>query len=97
MFGLMKSKNKLRYITVLLAVGLSGCWAPRCPVDTCLVEFEHVHASHISGVFSGKNPLHPPKVHFLWDKNKGEVNPNMDLKTVPGRKKLRKKFPWERW
>lgn len=93
----MKKHGKLFIISAFLLTGLSGCWAPRCPINSCLVDFEHVHGSHVSGVFSGRNPLHPPKVHFLWDKDKGELNPDTDLETVPGRKKLRKKFPWERW
>lgn len=94
----MKKNRKLSLILLLPLVTLTGCWAPRCPIDTCLVDFEHVHSTYVSGVFSGRNVLRkPPKVRFLWDKNKGELNPDTDLKTTPGRKKLRKKFPWERW
>lgn len=82
---------------LFITASMSGCWAPRCPINSCLVEFEHVHSDYVSGVFSGRQLLPPPKVRFLWDQNKGENNPDTDLKTTPGRKKLRKKFPWERW
>lgn len=89
-------KLKIFFQLLTLTTFSTSCWAPRCPVDTCLVKFEHVHSDYVNGIFSGKK-LYPPKVHFLWDKNKGENNPDTDLKTTPGRKKLKKKFPWEKW
>jgi hypothetical protein len=89
---------KILYFLFIITL-LSSCWAPRCPMDTCRVRMEHRHDDLVSGVFSGRS-LHPPKIHFLWDKNKGTANPNTDFKAnAPSRKerKLRKKFPWERW
>jgi hypothetical protein len=91
----MRKYRKLLLILILPCFCLTGCWAP---IDSCLVDFEHVHSDYVSGVFSGRQPFKkPPKLRFLWDKNKGELNPNTDLETTPSRKKLRKKFPWERW
>lgn len=94
----MKKYKILLLILILPSICLTGCWAPRCPINSCLVDFEHVHSDYVSGVFSGRQPFKtPPKLRFLWDTNKGGLNPNTDLETTPSRKKLRKKFPWERW
>ncbi|SOE23666.1 hypothetical protein SAMN06298216_4050 [Spirosomataceae bacterium TFI 002] len=81
------------------AFTLSSCWAPRCPMETCRSKYEHQHGDFVSGVFSSRNKIFPERYHFLWDKNKGEENPDTELQTVDGvkRTKARKKFPWERW
>ncbi len=78
---------------------LQSCWAPRCPMDTCRSKYEHQHSDQVSGIFSSRI-LAAPKLHFIWDKNKGTENP--DTKFQPDgltrkQKKARKKFPWERW
>lgn len=81
-----------------LVFGLSSCWAPRCPMETCKVIHEHKHQDLVSGIFSPR--YRPPKrLHFIWDKNKGENNPDTELETSGGRKRIKgkKKFPWERW
>ena len=84
----------------ILSFFLSSCWAPRCPMDTCRSKYEHRHDDLVSGVFSPRFGV-PHKVHFLWDKDKGEENP--DTEFVPGsssgskKKKLKKRYPWERW
>ena len=86
---------------VVLVFFLSSCWAPRCPDKTCRVRMEHRHSDKVSGVFMGRTQILPPRMHYLWDKDKGERNP--DTKTLPSggdsrqSRKLRKKFPWERW
>lgn len=82
---------------ILLLIINSSCWAPRCPIESCRSRYEHQHDDIVSGVFSGHYTL-IPRVHFLWDKQKGESNP--DTKFQPGTKnskKLKKKYPWERW
>lgn len=91
-------KNNILFLFLVLV--LASCWAPRCPINSCHVKFEHVHGDYVSGVFSGKHILYPPKIHTPWDGGRGEASPDTELKTSPGggkRKKLRKKFPWERW
>lgn len=81
----------------IIVVLLSSCWAPRCPVDSCHVKFEHVHSDYVSGVFNGRSITSVPKLHFLWDKDKG-VEKRAELKTSSGKKKKYKyKFPWEKW
>jgi hypothetical protein len=77
----------------------AACWAPRCPMDTCHVRQEHVHSDLVIGVFMGRY-LYPPRIHFLWDANKGETNPDTKFQadgTSKSKRKLRKKFPWEKW
>lgn len=37
-----------------------------------------------------------PRVHFFWD-GKGEKLPDAELAPKGTNKKVRKKFPWERW
>ncbi|KPM49258.1 hypothetical protein [Jiulongibacter sediminis] len=87
-------------IVALLSFFLSSCWAPRCPMDTCRSKYEHRHDDLVSGVFSPRFGV-PHKMHFLWDKDKGEENP--DTEFVPGsnsggkKKKPKKRYPWERW
>lgn len=78
---------------------LTSCWAPRCPMDTCRSKYEHSHNTQVSGVFSPRYGI-PYKVHFLWDRDKGEENP--DTEFVPGsnnekKQKLKKRYPWEKW
>ncbi len=83
---------------IILIFCCSSCWAPRCPISTCRTTLEHQHGDLVTGVFRGKNEI-TPKVHFLWDKNKGEKNPNTDFKASggPSKRQVRKKFPWEKW
>lgn len=88
---LLKSVLLLLFVIVLL----NGCWAPRCPITTCRTTIEHRHNDTVSGIFSGKAATVPP-LHFLWDKKKGEVNTEFKGESRKKRK-LRKKFPWERW
>jgi hypothetical protein len=42
---------------------LSSCWAPRCPMGTCHVKYEHVHEGQ---VFRGGSFLSAKK-HWPWD------------------------------
>lgn len=88
-----------KIILFFLIIACSSCWAPRCPMDTCRVRMEHRHSDQVNGVFMGRF-LYPPKIHFFWDKDKGESNPDTKFQpNAPSRKekKLKKKFPWERW
>ncbi|NBA87413.1 hypothetical protein GVN16_16685 [Emticicia sp. CRIBPO] len=89
-------KNIILLLLILFCV--TSCWAPRCPMKTCRVKQEHFHEDQVSGVFMGRG-LYPPRIHYLWDKDKGEANPDTEFQPSTGvkRKKLRKKFPWERW
>lgn len=90
----------MKYLIVILSsLIMASCWAPRCPMNTCGVRMEHTHSDQVSGVFSGRL-LHPPRLHYLWDKNKGEANPETGFQPdglTRKQKKARKKFPWERW
>lgn len=86
-------------VSLLFLVGmLSSCWAPRCPMDTCRSKYEHKHNDLVAGVFSPRNGI-PHRMHYLWDKDKGESNPGTDF--VPDengkKKKAKKRYPWERW
>jgi hypothetical protein len=86
-------------LALFLILALGSCWAPRCPMDRCRVRMEHVHGDQVSGIFSGRK-LHKPVMHYPWDKNKGEKNPDTSFQPDgPSRKqkKARKKFPWEKW
>ena len=85
-----------KLLIIFLFFSMSSCWAPRCPMATCHVRMEHQHGDLVSGVFSGRY-LYPPKIHFLWDKNKGEAVPDAVLAPKGGNRKAKKKFPWERW
>lgn len=89
--------RKLTIFSLLFVVlMLSSCWAPRCPVDSCHVKFEHVHSDYVSGVFIGRKLTAVPKLHFLWDKDKG-VEGRAKLKTGPQKgKRYKYKFPWEK-
>ena len=95
--------SKAILLSGLLLFLLSSCWAPRCPDKTCHVRMEHIHDDKVSGIFTGRTQILPTRIHYLWDKDKGEKNP--DTKTLPNNgggndrksRKLRKKFPWERW
>jgi hypothetical protein len=91
-------KIYIKILTLMIVLFCTSCWAPRCPMDTCNVRMEHRHDDLVTGVFSGRY-LYPPRLHFLWDKDKGEANPDTKFKGEGGRskRKLRKKFPWERW
>src|SRR5690606_26050993 len=78
---------------------VSSAWAPRCPTETCRSRYEQQHADLVSGLFSPSFVV-AYKMHCLWDKDRGESNPNTDF--VPdasngGKKKARKRYPWERW
>ncbi|MGR3809130.1 hypothetical protein [Jiulongibacter sp. NS-SX5] len=86
-------------LVALLSFFLSSCWAPRCPMDTCRSKYEHQHSDLVSGVFSPRYGV-PHKVHFLWDKDKGEENPDTEFEASESgkkRKKAKKRYPWERW
>jgi hypothetical protein len=85
-------------IVFFLAISMSSCWAPRCPIKTCHVRHEHQHGDLVTGVFSDRY-LYPPRIHFLWDSKKGTLNPDAKFEGAESRKqkKMRKKFPWERW
>lgn len=85
----------------LLIIGsiltLTSCWAPRCPVDGCQFVREHRHSDLVTGTFRSRYMV-VPKVHFFWDgSNKGEKLADPDLAPKNTSKKVRKKFPWERW
>lgn len=95
----MEKNLKVLLFIVILSSLLTSCWAPRCPMDTCRSKYEHSHNTQVNGVFSPRYGI-PYKVHFLWDRNKGEENPDTDF--VPGankgkKKKAKKRYPWERW
>ena len=98
----MAPKNKITlekrgFLLIAVLFALNSCWAPRCPVDTCHVKMEHRHSALVSGVFSGKY-LYPPRIHTFFDGNKGENNPDTKFSpTGTSKRKLKKKFPWERW
>ena len=84
---------------ILLLGMMSSCWAPRCPMDTCRSKYEHRHADMVSGVFSPRYGM-PHKIHFLWDQDKGEENPDTDFvpgSNAGGKKKTKKRYPWEKW
>lgn len=97
MFSTIKMVRVTLFILIYLL--LSSCWAPRCPMETCKSKYEHKHNDQVSGIFRSRQKLLPEKIHFLWDKDKGETNPNTDLELGPGKKRIKgkKKFPWERW
>lgn len=38
-----------------------------------------------------------PRIHFLWDKEKGEKITESGTVPKTSKRKMRKKFPWERW
>ncbi len=85
----------------LLIIGsiltLTSCWAPRCPVDGCQFVKEHRHSALVTGTFRSRYMV-MPRVHFFWEtKNKGEKLPDPNLAPKNTNKKVRKKFPWERW
>jgi hypothetical protein len=83
----------------LLVMGLlSSCWAPRCPMETCRSKYEHSHSDQVAGVFSPRYGV-PFKMHFLWDIDKGESNPNTEFEpgTDNKKQKTKKRYPWEKW
>jgi hypothetical protein len=82
-------------ILIFVMMVVSSCWAPRCPMSTCHVRMEHQHDDLVTGVYSGRY-LVPPRIHFLWERNKGEAAPDAAI-TPRGSKKTKKKYPWERW
>ncbi len=82
-------------LVIFILVAMTSCWAPRCPMNTCHVRMEHQHDDVVAGVYSGRY-LVPPRIHFFWDKKKGESAPDAIL-TPKGSKKTKKKYPWERW
>lgn len=87
--------RKLLMIGSLLT--LASCWAPRCPVDGCQFVREHRHSDLVTGTFRSRYMV-MPRVHFFWDgTNKGEKLPDPTLAPRSTSKKVRKKFPWERW
>ncbi len=96
-------KNKNLFVMTglcfMLMISLSACWAPRCPLSTCHSKYEHKHSDVVSGVFNSRYGL-PNKLHFFWDKDKGESNPNTDFEADGKAKtkvKVKKKYPWESW
>jgi hypothetical protein len=96
-----KSASKIRLLLTLIVLSgsLASCWAPRCPMETCRSKYEHNHNTLVSGVFSPRYGI-PYKLHFFWDQNKGDENP--DTEFVPGssngkKKKSKKRYPWEKW
>lgn len=87
--------KKLLFLPLML--GLTSCWAPKCPVDGCSFTREHRHSDLVSGTFRSRYMV-VPRVHFFWDgSNKGEKLPDAQLAPKGANKKARKKFPWERW
>jgi hypothetical protein len=61
-----------------------------------MVRVEHQHGE-LSGIFGGKVLL-PNKFHYPWDKQKGEKNPNAKgFEKDKQKRKIRKRFPWEKW
>jgi hypothetical protein len=64
-------------------------------MNTCHVRMEHQHDDVVAGVYSGRY-LVPPRIHFFWEKKKGEKAPDAVL--MPnGSRKTKKKYPWEKW
>jgi hypothetical protein len=87
----------MKYICFLcILIFATSCWAPRCPIRSCMVRVEHRHGE-LSGTFGGKI-LIPNKMHYPWDKQKGEKNPNAKaFEKDKQKRKIRKRFPWEKW
>jgi hypothetical protein len=87
---------RISYI-ILLLLACTACWAPKCPVDGCQFIREHRHSDLVTGTFRSRYMV-MPRVHFFWDgSNKGEKLPDAELAPKGTSKKVRKKFPWERW
>ncbi|MCA0362971.1 MAG: hypothetical protein LCH67_02940 [Bacteroidetes bacterium] len=89
--------SKLIFFSLLAALFLSSCWAPRCPMESCHIKMEHRHSTQVSGTFSGKSLTAVPRIHFLWDSEKGEKITETGTVPKTSKRKMRKKFPWERW
>ncbi|ADQ16909.1 hypothetical protein [Leadbetterella byssophila] len=85
---------RISYI-ILLLLASTSCWAPKCPVDGCQFVREHRHSDLVTGTFRSRYMV-MPRVHFFWD-GKGEKLPDAELAPKGTNKKVRKKFPWERW
>lgn len=95
----MHSSSKI-FLFLLFVMLLSGCWAPSCPRRTCHVKLEHRHEDP-SGTYRGRFMLLPPRVHLLWDKNKGNANTmkqagDKATKEPKQKKQPKKLFEWER-
>lgn len=70
----------------------SSCWAPRCPMTSCHVKFEHLHEG---GAYRGGSFITARK-HWPWEKT-GEYSLSKRKKSEEKKKKGWKKlFDWER-
>jgi len=68
-------------------------------MKTCRSKYEHSHNTQVAGVFSPRYSI-PYKIHYLWDSDKGEENPNTEFvhgSSDSKKKKSKKRYPWEKW
>ncbi len=69
-----------------------GCWAPRCPMKSCHVKFEHLHEG---GAYRGGSFIVARK-HWPWEKSNEYTLSKRKKKEIKKKKGWKKLFEWER-
>ncbi len=86
----MNSFKNIKFI--FLVVILSSCWAPRCPMPSCHVKFEHLHEG---GAYRGGSFITARK-HYPWEKSEEYTMSRRKKKEEGKKSKFKKLFKWER-
>lgn len=81
--------RKIGYILIFII--FTSCWAPRCPMKSCHVKFEHLHEG---GAYRGGSFITARK-HWPWEKS-GVYSESKRKKKEEKKKGKWKLFDWER-
>lgn len=87
----MAHTQKIASIFLLCSMLLTSCWAPRCPMKSCHVTFEHKHegSNYRGGSFI------TARKHWIWERWGGKKEFN-GKKDKSGKTKYKKLLPGER-
>lgn len=79
-------------LVILISVILVSCWAPRCPMQSCHVKFEHLHEG---GAYRGGSFI-VAKKHWPWQKDEKYTASRDKKKDKKEKRKWKGLFDWER-
>jgi hypothetical protein len=80
-------------LVFLILLGCSSCWAPRCPMNSCHVKYEHIHEG---GEAYRGGSIFTAKKHWPWTKKEDYKASERKKDVNKKNRKWKKLFIWER-